>query len=368
MITTLNQSLPSPVEWKDYLSEENEQKQQNAALWWNRAQTVTITALCVLGVSILLFPYVLPITYTSILMNAFAIIPLLMPIPGYFYSYCVLQATQANEACKKIIFFRKEHLKIEKDPKILTRTIEQTFAGHLSKEKKLFLQQPKEMHTPIICHLTFLENELKTLEKEKETLYESIRHYKEQDLDALVNNPLLSESKDLILKEKINWVTKQKKTISKEFLQSLITILEKDSSNNLKSIFEVKKIYWNWSSKEACSLTEKWTPLFLLEEKILLTKIHQLFLWTFLFLPQENLSSSLKNHNLHIENSLFDHKIKKNTLSLPDFTMGKMYEDPATETVLILPNGALSKKEILDPKLKEQALDKFLHSLKPPVL
>ncbi len=362
MITTSTQSLPTAPQWETYLSAENEKKQQDAIFWWNTAQTVTITALCVLGAAILISPIVLPITYTSILMNAFALVPLLMPIPGYFYSYCVLQATQATELCKKIGFFRKERLKIENDPKTLTRTIEKTFVGHLSKEKKLALQKTEETHTPILSHLAFLADELQLLEKEKAKLHRSITHYKEQDIDALVNNPLLFQWKNLILQEKQTWIA-TKKTFSKEFLHNLIKILEKSSPNDPRSIFELKKLSWNWSSKDTSTLTEKWTPLFLLEEKILLNKVNQLFLWTFLFLPIEELKTSLKSHNLHIENSLFDHKIKKSALSLPDFTIGKMYEDPITETVLILPNGTLSKKEILDPKLKEETLDKFLHSI-----
>ncbi len=347
-------------QWKTHLSEESEKKHQENAAWWNTAQTVTITALCTLGVAILISPYILPISYTSLLMNAFAVIPFILPIPGYFYNYCVTQATLATKLCEKIIFFRKEHSKIEHDTKNLDQTIEKTFEGHLSNKKRLLLQKTQEIRTPILSHLAFLTNEVQILEEKKEELHSSIIAYKEKDFDSLLKNPLLANWQEQISQAKKNWIKEQNNSSAQIFLQDLTTLIEKESSDNSQSIGELKKLSWQWHHKDSLSLSEKWIPLFLLEEKILMAKVNQLFLWTFLLRPEKELSSSLEKHDLQIEDSLFEHKVKKNTLSLTEFAIGKMYQDPATEIVILLPNGAITKKEILDPTLKEQALDKLL--------
>lgn len=358
----MTQALSQPAtlysQWKTHLSEKNEKTHQEKALWWNTAQTVSVTALCTLGAAILLSPFVFPITYTNILMNTFALIPLLLPIPGYFYNYCVLQAAEAVKTCEKIIFFRSQHLKIENDVHTLDHVVEKTFEGHLSKEKKLLLEKAQEVHILILAHINFLTHEIQILEKKRQDLHLSLIAYKEQDLDDLFKIPLFSKWQDTIAQAKEH-------SNPLNFLQDLIKTLEKSSPNDSQAISELRNLHKEWHHKDSLTLTEKWTPLFLLDEKILTTHLSQLFLLTFLFLPEKELLSALKKHHLQIEDSLYDHKIKKHTLPLADFFIGKMYQDPSTEIVLLFPDGiTLTKKEILDPKLKEQALDKFLSQQK----
>lgn len=349
--------------WQTYLSEQNEQTYRNNTVWWNTAQTATIVALCVLGVATLLSPYVFPVTYSNLLMNAFAFVPLILPIPGYFYNYCSLQAAQANKICEKIIFFRKEHPKIENNTSALEHAIEQTFEGNLSSEKKLILEKTTKIHPPILSHINFFTQELEILEKKRQELHSDLSNYKENDFDLLLNNPLFIEWQEIIIQAKKNWIENRQDANSLMFLQDLIKILNQDSSDNHQATTILKNLYWRWRNKDSLTLTEKWTPLFLLEEKILDTKIHQLFLWTFLFLPEKALETCLKKHHLQIEDSLYSAKIKKIALSISDSSTGLTYKDPAVDNILSLSNETLTKKQILDPKLKEETLDKILHHL-----
>ncbi|MBS0627123.1 MAG: hypothetical protein JSS09_02805, partial [Verrucomicrobia bacterium] len=354
-------SPPFPS-WVDYLSSQEEEKHKQNTVFWKTTQSATIVALCALGVGILLSPYVFPITYTNLLMNAFAFVPLILPIPSYFYNYCALQAAKASRTVEKILFFRSYHPLIENASDCLIESVKKTFETDLSDEKMSSLQKRSNLLTPILCHITFASNEIQSLEEQRKDLHESISFYKEKDFDSLLKNPLFSDWKDSILTAKKSWIQNKNNSDSLKFLDNLIKTLSNSPLKTSEALLELRRLYWKWRNKDSLSLEEKWTPLFILDEKILTAKINRLFLWTFLFRPIEELENSLSKHGLQIEDALYDFKTTKTSLTLQERSIAFLYQDPASERLLFLANDIITKQEIIDPKKREEALDKLLRS------
>lgn len=358
-MTTTIISHPSPL-WNSYLSSEEEERHRKNTVFWKTAQSVTVAVLCIFGAGILISPYILPITYTNILMNAFTFIPLILPIPGYFYSYCSLQAAKATKIVEKILFFRANHPKIENNKDSLNTAIKETFGEALSRQKISSLKSKQNISPIVLSHINFVTNEIRSLEEKREELYKSLSFYKEKDFNTLLENSLFVEWKDLISEAKKSWMENQNSSDSLKFLDNLIKIINNSSTKNQEALLELRNLHWQWRNKDSLPLAEKWAPLFALDEQILTAKTNRLFLWTFLLLPEKELENSLNKHGLQIENALYDFKTTKTSLSFQELSIALLYQDPSSEKLLSLFHDTITKEEILDPKKREEVLDKFL--------